>query len=135
MLDNDLFYADKIKTIQSVFPYIYICPAAGNTVVFATKNRPLTKVDLIQQAEIAEQQHQFSFPLIERAYNIKPGPDLHQHIPQLDEAKILVDDSPPADYFDQLPSFNTVFSTVNPDAPCPCGSALPFGQCHQIETR
>jgi spermidine synthase len=130
LLSSDPFYAEKVKTIHSVFEHIYICAIAGNTVIFATHGPVLDQTELVTRAGAVEAKHQFSFPFAKHAPSIKTGSALNEHIPNLDEAQIFVDDSPPSGYFDNLPSFNTNFGTVAPEHPCPCGSGKLFEQCH-----
>lgn len=136
MLDSDPFYAEKIKTILSVFRHIYLCVVAGNTVVFATHSRPLDETELLQRAQELDDYHRFEFPFMNRAVQLKTGDAVLAHVPDLNEVKAFRDDVPPATYFEYLPSFSTAFSTVDSNHPCPCGSGQPFEHCHgqpQIE--
>ena len=74
--------------------------------------------------------HRFVFPLSESAVQVKIGSQLSECIPQLDQAKVLVDTEPPADYFDDLSSFNPLFAQGVSTRPCPCGSGQLFQACH-----
>ncbi|MEQ9485657.1 SEC-C metal-binding domain-containing protein [Coleofasciculus sp. F4-SAH-05] len=72
----------------------------------------------------------FAFPLSETAVQVKIGSQLIECIPELDQAQVLVDTEPPADYFDDLPSFNPLFAQGVSTRPCPCGSGQLFQACH-----
>jgi len=130
ILDNDPFYAEKIKTIQSVFEHVYVAKTAGNSVLFGCAGPLQSKAWLVKQATAIQAQHQFTFPFVRYAANLRLEADLNALLPHLAQATILTDAAPPASYFDYLPSFDTAFGTVDPDAFCPCGSGRYFNQCH-----
>lgn len=130
LLNSDPFYPEKIKTIQSSFEHVYACALAGNTVIFATPGPALTQTELVARAEAVQAEHQFSFPFVKYAPGLKTGPALSEHIPNLDDVQVFVDDSPPAGYFGNLPSFKTNIGRVAPEHPCPCGSGKLFERCH-----
>ncbi len=130
ILDSDPFYAEKMKTIQTVFEHICVCVTAGNSVIFAARGQSLAEAELINRAEALQEYHQFSFSLVNRAVQVKAGSTLSERVTNLDQAQIFIDGAPPISYFDYLPSFNTAFNTVAPNHPCPCGSGKIFEQCH-----
>jgi spermidine synthase len=131
LIQKDRFYLEKIKTIQSAFQQIYLCELRrGNTVVLATNQPARSLLDIMHKAAKLESEHQFPFPLSDRAQNLIPPEEILEHLPGLQIAEILTDAAPPQGYFEQLPSFKTVFAKVNPDHPCPCGSGSVFQDCH-----
>ncbi|HEY9596109.1 MAG TPA: fused MFS/spermidine synthase [Cyanophyceae cyanobacterium] len=131
LLEIDRFYADKVKTIQSVFEQVYLSPVkGGNRIIIAHKGSLQEKSEIVVQAKTLENQHQFLFPLVNWAREIKMGADLYNYVSNLEQAQILTDSSPPVGYFDNLPSFNTVFAKVDANHPCPCGSGQLFKNCH-----
>lgn len=131
LLEIDRFYIDKLRTIQSVFEQVYLSPVkGGNRIVIAHKGTPKEKSEIVIQSKALEDKHQFLFPLVNWAREIKMGAELQTYLSNLDPAQILSDASPPANYFDNLPSFNTVFAKVDGNHPCPCGSGELFRNCH-----
>ncbi len=131
LLQSTSFYVEKIKTIQSIFNQIYVCPLnLGNTVIIGTNQDAMKAFELISKVQIIQERHQFSFPLKERAREIKINDQWSNDLLNFDQARILTDNSVPAGYFDNLPSFNTVFAKVRNNEPCPCGSGKNFQYCH-----
>ncbi|HLO50804.1 MAG TPA: fused MFS/spermidine synthase [Kamptonema sp.] len=101
LLQRDKFYAENIKTIQSVFTQVYLCPWNHiNSIVLATNSNPLDKNQIMAKAKSLQDEHQFSFPLIERAIEVKLGEELPKIVPNLETAQVLRDESPPLGYFD-----------------------------------
>ncbi|MGL5061068.1 MAG: spermidine synthase [Microcoleus sp.] len=101
LLQRDEFYAEKVKTFQSVFSQVYLCPWKDiNSVLIGTNSPILEKSDIVDRAKNLQKLHQFSFSLTDRAFDVKVGTELTESIPNLDSAKILTDDSPPSGYFD-----------------------------------
>jgi len=131
LFQRERFYADKVKTIQAVFAQVYLCPlAVGNTVVLATNSPPLQLPEILERIQGLQKDYHFAFPLSESAVQVKIGSQLIECIPQLDKAKVLVDNQPPVGYFDDLPSFNPLFAQGVSTRPCPCGSGQLFQACH-----
>ncbi|MEG4341983.1 fused MFS/spermidine synthase [Microcoleus sp. A003_D6] len=101
LLQRDEFYAEKIKTFQSVFSQVCLCPWKDiNSVLIGSNSAILEKDEIVSRAKYLQDGHQFSFPLTDRAQEVKLGTELAEAIPNLDQAQILHDDSPPAGYFD-----------------------------------
>jgi spermidine synthase len=131
LIQKDPFYLEKIKTIHSAFPLIYLCPLdRGNTVIFATNQPARSHQAIIDQAADLALEHQFLFPLVERAEHMITPDRIPTYLPELENAQILRDETPPDRYFEQLPSFQTFFAKVNPEHPCPCGSGSQYQDCH-----
>lgn len=131
LIETEPYYQAKINTIHQVFPNLYTCNAAGdNQIVFASRGNWIPVDELLLQAAELQQKYQFNFPLLDHAIAIKEIGDLLQQHPELANAQILRDRNPPEDYFDLLPPMDCVFSKIEPETPCPCGSGLTFGQCH-----
>lgn len=131
LLQNTSFYVEKIKTIQSIFNRVYLCSLAlGNTIVIGTNEDAMNASELISKTQLIQECHQFSFPLIERAREVKMNNQWYDYLPNFDQAQILTDNFVPAGYFDNLPSFNTAFAKVGSNEPCPCGSGKKFQSCH-----
>jgi spermidine synthase len=131
LINKGSFYTEKVKTIQSVFKYIYLCPLdVGNRIIIGTNGTFIDEAELISRVQSLQQRHQFPFPFRDRALEVKMGSQLSEYMPDLEQAEILTDTSPPDQYFDDLPSFNTLFAKVGSDNPCPCGSGKEFQHCH-----
>lgn len=131
LLETDPYFLAKINTIHQVFPHVFTCNAAGdNYIIFATRSKWASKTDLAERAAELVQEHQFNFPFVEHVASIHTFADYGQQKPELNAAQVLRDAAPPADYFDLLPPMDNVFSSIDPENPCPCGSGLPFGKCH-----
>ena len=127
ILESDPFFSDRIRTAQSVFDAVALCQVPGhNAVLFAGEGLEQASGELQHRARALQEQHRFHFPLVERAREI----DFDLALPALEYARILIDSEPPDHYFDSLPSFDSPFSRIAPDSPCPCGSGRPFGDCH-----
>ena len=71
-----------------------------------------------------------AFPFLFRENGLRATIGLGDLAAEADKANPLTDADPPATYFDILPSFNSPFSQVAPELPCPCGSGLRFAECH-----
>lgn len=101
MLQRDEFYAEKIKTFQSVFSQVCVCVCQeSNSILIGSNSAILEKNEIVSIAKYLQDGHQFSFPLTDRAQEVKLGTELAEAVPNLDKSKILHDDSPPAGYFD-----------------------------------
>lgn len=101
MLQRDEFYAEKIKTFQSVFSQVCVCVGQeSNSILIGSNSAILEKNEIVSIAKYLQDGHQFLFPLTDRAQEVKLGTELAEAIPNLDKAQILHDDSPPAGYFD-----------------------------------
>ncbi len=101
LLQRDEFYAQKVKTFQSVFSQVYVCPWKHiNTILIGSNSPILDKNEILSRAKYLQDGHEFSFSLIDRALEVKIGSEWAEIIPNLDKAEILTDDSPPAGYFD-----------------------------------
>lgn len=101
LLQRDEFYVEKLKTFQSEFSQVCLCPWKDiNSVAIGTNAPILEKSEIIARAKSLQDCHQFSFPLTERSLNVKLGVELTNVMPNLNQAKILTDDAPPAGYFD-----------------------------------
>ena len=101
LLQRDEFYAQKVKTFQSVFSQVCVCPWKDiNSVLIGTNSPILEKDEIVSRAKYLQDGHEFSFPLTDRALDVKIGSELAKIIPNLDKTQILTDDAPPAGYFD-----------------------------------
>jgi spermidine synthase len=131
LLNKGSFYSEKVKTIYSVFKYVYLVPLeAGNTIIISTNGTFVDKVELLSRVQSLQQRYQFPFPIEERALEVKLSSQLPDYVPNFEQAEILTDASPPQQYFNDLPAFNTVFARVGENDPCPCGSGKTFQYCH-----
>ena len=100
LLQRDEFYAEKVKTIQSVFAQIYICLwNQVNSIIIATNSSAIDKNEIMARVNYLQDYHQFSFSLADRAVEIEVGKELSEIVPNLDKAQVLRDESPPAGYF------------------------------------
>ena len=101
LLQKDEFYAEKVKTLQSVFAQVCVCPWKDiNSVLIGSNSAILEKDEIVARAKYLQDGHDFSFSLIDRALEVKVGTELFEAVPNLDKARVLTDDSPPTGYFD-----------------------------------
>jgi spermidine synthase len=101
LLQRDEFYAEKIKTFQSVFSQVCVCPWKDiNSVLIGSNSAILEKDEIVARAKSLQDGYQFSFPLTDRAREVKLGTELAEAVANLDRAQILHDDAPPVGYFD-----------------------------------
>ena len=101
LLQRDRFYAEKVKTFHSVFSQVCVCPWKDiNSVLIGSNTAIIEKDEIVCRAKYLQDYHQFSFDLTERALEVKLGTALAEALPNLDKAQVLLDDSPPAGYFD-----------------------------------
>ncbi|MEG4282133.1 fused MFS/spermidine synthase [Microcoleus sp. A006_D1] len=101
LLQRDEFYAQKVKTFQSVFSQVCVCPWKDiNSVLIGTNGPILEKDEIVSRAKYLQDGHEFSFSFTDRAQDVKIGTELAEIIPNLDKAQVFTDDSPPAGYFD-----------------------------------
>ncbi len=101
VLQRDEFYAEKVKTLQSVFSQVCVCPWKDiNSVLIGSNSTILDKNEIVARAKYLQDGHDFSFSLIERALEVKVGTELGEVVLNLDKAQVLKDDSPPVGYFD-----------------------------------
>ncbi|MGB3266435.1 MAG: fused MFS/spermidine synthase [Microcoleus sp.] len=101
LLQRDEFFAEKLKTFQSVFSQVCVCPWKDiNSVLIGSNSPSLEKSEIVARAKYLQDGHDFSFSLIDRAFDIKVGRELAESVANLDKAQILHDDSPPVGYFD-----------------------------------
>lgn len=127
-LSGDNFFAAKARTLNEVFPYIYTFDDPRENIILFGSNANLD-VDLLhERAAKLDAIHAFPFLFREIGASVKAG--VGDIDVDLAAAPILTDDAPPPEYFDILPSFNSPFSRVADDLPCPCGSGQRFADCH-----
>ena len=101
LLQRDEFYAEKVKTLQSVFAQVCVCPWKDiNSVLIGSNSAILEKDEIVARAKYLQDGHDFSFSLTDRAGEVKVGKELFEAVPNLDKAQVLYDDSPPVGYFD-----------------------------------
>jgi hypothetical protein len=129
VLSGDAFVPAKAHTLAQVFPHLYsFSEPSGNMILFGSAAG--LSVDLLhERAAKLDAIHAFPFLFREIGLQLKEG--LGDELDaQVQAAQTMTDDEPPAAYFDTLPSFDSPFSRVAPDLPCPCGSGLRFAECH-----
>ena len=101
LLQRDEFYAEKVKTFQSVFSQVCVCPWKDiNSVLIGSNSTVLEKDEIVARAKYLQDGHDFSFSLVDRAIEVKVGTELAEVVPNLDKAQVLHDDLPPVGYFD-----------------------------------
>jgi spermidine synthase len=130
LLPGDPFIGAKARTLGEVFPYLYTFPDPGeNIILFASMER--LDADLLQ-SRAAKLDAIHAFPFLFRENGLRVTIGLGDLAAEAEKVQPLTDADPPATYFDILPSFNSPFSQVAPDLPCPCGSGLRFAKCHGL---
>ena len=112
MLHNDSLYIEKIKTIQSAFEQIYLSSLLewGTSVVIGTSSAFVDIHLLVERARSVQGFHQFSFPFVERASELRTYPEITGEVPGIDEARVLTDASPPPGYFESLSPLSLFFA-------------------------
>lgn len=101
LLQRDDFYAEKVKTFQSVFSQVCVCPWKDiNSILIGSNSTILDKNEIVARAKYLQDGHDFSFSLVDRALEVKVGKELAEVVPNLDKAQVLMDDLPPVGYFD-----------------------------------
>jgi spermidine synthase len=96
---DEPWYADKVKTVQSIFQRVYICRVEmGNSAIIATNGNFLTRSDIMEWARQWQTAQRLPFSLLKRAQLLTPPSDLLEVVPHLYEAVILHDDQPPPNY-------------------------------------
>jgi hypothetical protein len=128
LLSSDQFVAAKARTLGETFPFLYTFHDPGENIILFGCNDSLNEQQLQERAAKLDAIHAFPFLFREIGERVKLG--LGVMAADVENAQLLTDDDPPVDYFDTLPSFNSPFSRVAPDLPCPCGSGLRFADCH-----
>lgn len=129
LLASDPYLAARIKSLQQVFPAIYVNPLpVGNILLYAGNNTTFDHEALIQRATQVQEAHHFAFPFAIRSLDLRQN--LAELFPTLATIEPLWDATPPDGYFDLLPAADALLAPVAPDVPCFCGSGLPFGACH-----
>jgi spermidine synthase len=78
LLESDPSYPEILETIQPVFDQVYVCPLLeGNQVIFAVKGFPALRLaELVGQARQIQNYHQFSFPFLKRATELRTAAEL-----------------------------------------------------------
>ena len=98
-LKSNGFEAEYMKTIQTVFPSIYICHTSGkNTIIIGSRGNSIEKAEIREKAKYIQDEHQFSFPLVDRANDLKIIEELSGL--NLEKVSILQDNASPGNYFD-----------------------------------
>jgi spermidine synthase len=128
LLSGDPFLAAKAHTLGEVFPHLYSFVDPGENINLFGSNTQLSVEQLRERAAKLDAIHAFPFLFREVGERVEVG--LGTLAASSASAQALTDDNPPEEYFDILPSFNSPFSRVAADLPCPCGSGLPFAKCH-----
>lgn len=123
------FYLERIRSLAAVFDYVYLLRMGeDNDLVFAS-HAPLAE-SAVRQAAAARLATRLNvrFPLAQRAALITPV--AAADLPGLAAARVLVDDAPPASYFDEMPTLHGDDMYWPADQPCLCGSGRAYGVCH-----
>lgn len=129
-LSVDPWFVPKLRTLQTVFPEVAVCRIPdGNCIAFAS-HHPLSREAFHRQLQQLDPRWQEVAPLLQRSQTVLFAADLISTWPDLASAPVLRDETPPADYFQQLPRLASGLTEFDPDCPCPCGSGQSYGQCH-----
>lgn len=129
LLASDPYLAERVKTLQQVFPAIYVnVLSVGNILLYASANTAFDHDTLIARAMTVQETHHFAFPFAMRSLDLQKN--LYATFPNLATAAPFFDQTPPDGYFDLLPVADTLLAPIAADALCYCGSGLPFGTCH-----
>ncbi|MDM8519743.1 fused MFS/spermidine synthase [Anaerolineales bacterium HSG6] len=102
---DESYFVSKLKTVQSVFKFIYLCRVEmGNSVLFATNDSVISRDELLGRCRALQTEHRFSFSLLKRAKAVCLPSELGDVLPDLYGASLLRDTTPPSDYLVGLPS-------------------------------
>lgn len=98
LLQRDQFYAAKLKTIQSVFPQVYLFSWKGvNSIVIGSRGVLIQKSEIFERMKSLQNAYPFSVSFEE--FEVFLSEDLRESVPNLAQAQVLCDESPPAGYF------------------------------------
>jgi spermidine synthase len=128
VLSGDSFVAAKARTLGEVFSHTYLFAEPGDNYVLFGSDSEMESETLKTRAAQLDAIHAFPFPYREIGARLTVG--LGDLAAEAKAAPLLTDADPPPAYFDTLPSFNSPFSRVAPDLPCPCGSGVRYADCH-----
>ncbi|HXF62531.1 MAG TPA: fused MFS/spermidine synthase [Caldilineaceae bacterium] len=129
LLANDPFIERKVQGLTTVFTGVWLAPTRPvdgdeNVIAIASDRADLDRDALTALAQQVDALYGFPFALagyVSLMTRLQPA-----------ALSPLRDDEPPEEYFASLPSFNSPFSRVAPDRPCPCGSGQRFANCHGL---
>ena len=129
VLDGDRYINSRLNTIRTVFDYAYVCEIADeNYVILASMAPPALHLRYGDIAAEVSNRYKFRFPFAIHAQSLTQRPDFLDA--DAEQQPLFYDTDPPDDYFDDLPRFDSAFSNVDPELPCPCGSGERFADCH-----
>ncbi|MDM8528214.1 fused MFS/spermidine synthase [Anaerolineales bacterium HSG24] len=99
------YFASKLKTLQSVFNFVYLLRVEmGNSVLLATNGSVISRDELLGRCRTLQGEHQLSFSLPKRAKSVVLPSELTDALPNLYAASLLQDETPPPDYLAGLAS-------------------------------
>lgn len=101
LFHQETFNVAILKTLQQVFPEVYVCPLERiNRVAIATLSTALNQKEIFLRAEIIQDFHNFSFPLIKRALQLQTLDEWSKSVPFFEKIPILTDRAIPIGYFE-----------------------------------
>ena len=129
LLANDPFIERKVQGLTTVFAGVWLIPTHPvdgdeNVIAVASDRADLDRDALTALAQQVDAIYGFPFALagyVSLMTRRQPA-----------DLPPFQDDDPPEAYFASLPAFNSPFSRVAPDRPCPCGSGRRFADCHGL---
>jgi spermidine synthase len=134
LVSSDKLFLEKINTMAASFKNVYVHydPTFIETyVILATDGDFLNESERVAHAEKLQEHHNFAFPLLRRAIDLKPLREQQEHLSKFGSTKqLLNDESQPPEAIQQLSSDNPIFYNVGRNDPCPCGSGRKFKHCH-----
>ncbi len=92
LLRQDSLYAEKLKTIRTVFAHLYLWSAGqGNQIVIGSDACRLNQAQLVARAQALQAKHRFSFSLVDRAQQVEIDPPVYKGLIDYEQIAILVD--------------------------------------------
>jgi spermidine synthase len=133
LVSSDELLFQKINTFRVSFQQTYLLVDEDALVIFGTDAPDLEESEIVARAEAIQKRHDFSFPFLQRAQELKPLSELPDYLAQLEETtEIFTDSSQLPEEIKELSPNNPIFYNVKPQDPCPCGSGRQYQDCHGV---
>jgi len=93
ILKSDPRFFEKVKTVLSSFPHVLASQHKHSLVLFASRQRRLTRDQIAARAAALQRRHGFDFPFEERAAALQPARAIDEYSSQALRDVALLDDA------------------------------------------
>ncbi len=116
LLDIDLLYQAKIFTFSQSFEQTFLCFYQDATVLVGTiQPAPvLEPFEIVAQAQIVQELHQFRFPLVQVAPKVLGGGEVAEYLSEIAPQPLLGDSKLPPGYLEGLDTNSFIFAKNPP---------------------